>query len=355
MAQIELKNASKTYKGGEHPALHSLDLTVDSEEVLVILGPSGCGKTTTLRLIAGFEQPDAGTVSIGGNIVAGKGKFVPPEKRGVGTVFQDYALFPHLTIEQNIRFGLQGLNEAVQRERIAYVMNLVGMSGREKRYPHEISGGQQQRVAVARSLAPKPDILLLDEPLSNLDADLRIHMRGELSSILREAGTTSVMVTHDQEDAFSIADRIAVFDHGVLEQIGTAEDIYHSPQSRFVADFVGDADFVSGVVAPDGVQTSLGFVKVETKFAQGSQVEILIRPDDAMLYEDGSGNAVILERHFRGTENTFKVRLDSGELIHSTHPSHEDFKVDSRVRVETDMPHVVVISKDSGEVDCCEQ
>ena len=258
MELLRLAEVSKRYAADQPPAVDGLSLVVAEGEIVALLGPSGCGKTTTLRLIAGFETPDAGTVSLRGEMVAGPGSFVPPETRGVGIVFQDYALFPHLSVEDNVGFGLDRLTRAARRARVAEVLELVGLGDFGRRYPHELSGGQQQRVAVARALAPAPALLLLDEPFSNLDADLRAQMREEIEIILRKTKTTAIFVTHDQEEAFALADRVGVLWHGRIEQLAAPETVYHHPASQFVAEFVGAADFLPGVVTSEGIVTELG-------------------------------------------------------------------------------------------------
>jgi len=250
-----LDRVSKRFRAADPPAVDGLSLRVTEGEILALLGPSGCGKTTTLRLIAGLESPDAGTITLRGQIVAGPGRAVPPEERGVGIVFQDYALFPHLTVADNVAFGLP---RAARRSRVEAVLELVGLGGFGPRYPHELSGGQQQRVALARALAPAPALLLLDEPFSNLDADLRAQMRDEVERILRTSGTTAVFVTHDQEEAFTLADRVGVLLAGRIEQLAPPQELYHRPATRFVAAFVGAADFLPGVVTAQGIVTEVG-------------------------------------------------------------------------------------------------
>jgi iron(III) transport system ATP-binding protein len=315
---------------------------VEPGRILALLGPSGCGKTTTLRLIAGFEAPDAGQVVIAGRTVAdGPGPGVPPEDRGVGIVFQDYALFPHLTVDDNVGFGLRALGRSARRERAREILSLVGLADLGARYPHELSGGQQQRVAVARALAPAPALLLLDEPFSNLDADLRTQMRDEVEKILRATGTTAVFVTHDQEEAFTIADAVGVLSHGRLEQIDSPEGIYHHPATPFVAEFVGAADFIPGLVTSEGIVTELGvFGNVESREI-GETIKVMIRPDDVTFVPQNDGQAVILRRYFRGSENLYCLGLPSGHRVHSSQPSSAAFAPGTRVRPEAHVLHVV--------------
>src|SRR5918992_3496603 len=239
-AMIELDRVTKRY--GALEAVSDASLAVTRGEFLAVLGPSGCGKTTMLRLIAGFEEPDSGTVAVDGRTVCGGGAWVPPERRQVGMVFQDYALFPHLSVADNVGYGLP---RSGRGDRVREVLDLVGLAGLEQRRPHELSGGQQQRVALARALAPQPSTVLLDEPWSNIDPLRRGAMRDDIARILRSAGVTVVLVTHDQEEAFSLADRIALMDAGRVVQVGTPEDMYYRPASRRVAEFVGATNFVA--------------------------------------------------------------------------------------------------------------
>ncbi len=341
MELLKLSLVSKRYAADGPPAVDGLSLAVEQGEILALLGPSGCGKTTTLRLIAGFEAPDAGTVTIRGQVVAGPGRAVPPEERGVGIVFQDYALFPHLTVGDNVGFGLHRLDRGPRRERVAQILELVGLPGFGGRYPHELSGGQQQRVAVARALAPAPALILLDEPFSNLDADLRTLMREEVEKILRNTGTTAIFVTHDQEEAFTLADRVGVLHAGRIEQLGRPEDIYHHPASQFVAEFVGAADFLPGLVTSAGVVTEVGVFGNVGDLEPGARVEVMIRPDDITFVPHRDGAGVIINRHFRGSESLYCIRLPSGHRVHSSQPSSSMFPIGARVRAEAHVLHVV--------------
>ncbi len=249
---IRLAGVSKTFWPGPVRAVAGLDLDVREGEVLTLLGPSGCGKTTVLRLVAGFERPETGQVWIAGRLVAAGRSWVPPERRGVGMVFQDHALFPHLTVAENVALGLGSLRRAARGRRVAEALGLVGLGSQAGRYPHELSGGQQQRVALARAIAPRPLVVLLDEPFSNLDANLRTSVRDELMSIIRQEGVTCVFVTHDQRDALAVSDRIAVMNRGRIEQVGTPREIYERPESVFVATFVGRSNLLRGVVRGAG-------------------------------------------------------------------------------------------------------
>jgi len=343
MALVHLEHVTKRFGADRPPATDGLSFTVESGRILALLGPSGCGKTTTLRLIAGFETPDQGRIAIAGRTVADadRGIHVEPEARGVGVVFQDYALFPHLTIGQNVGFGLERTSRSERRARVAQVLDLVGLTDFAERYPHELSGGQQQRVAVARALAPAPTLILLDEPFSNLDADLRAQMRDEVEKILRATGTTAIFVTHDQEEAFTIADQVGVLDQGRLEQVGAPEVIYHNPATPFVAEFVGAADFLPGLVSREGIVTEIGVFGNLNGRALGSRVRVMIRPDDVTFVPDAAGEAVIVRRYFRGSENLYCLDLPSGHRVHSSQPSSAAFPNGLRVRPEAYVLHVV--------------
>jgi iron(III) transport system ATP-binding protein len=342
MPLLELSHVGKRFGADRPPAVDDLSFSLETGRILALLGPSGCGKTTTLRLIAGFEVPETGEIAIGGRIVARAGEAgVPPEERSVGVVFQDYALFPHLSVEANIAFGVSRLPRPERRARVARMLDLVGLGDLGRRYPHELSGGQQQRVAAARALAPAPTLLLLDEPFSNLDADLRAQMRDEVQKILRATGTTAIFVTHDQEEAFTIADEVGVLNRGRLEQLATPHRIYHHPATPFVAEFVGAADFLPGLVTAAGIVTEIGvFANVENR-APGARVRVMIRPDDVSFIPDPAGEAVLVQRYFRGSENLYCLGLPSGHRVHSSQPSSAAFATGLRVRPAPHVLHVV--------------
>jgi iron(III) transport system ATP-binding protein len=314
---------------------------VEKGEILALLGPSGSGKTTTLRLIAGFEIPDEGVVEVGGEIMANQKTFVPPERRGVGMVFQDYALFPHLTVEENIAFGLRKLDPVHRAHRVMGMLETVGLQPFAWRYPHELSAGQQQRVALARALVPRPSVLLLDEPFSNLDADLRTQMLHEVYTILRELGTTTIFVTHDQDEAFMVADRVGILNQGRLEQLDRPEEIYHLPATRFVARFVGKADFLPGEVTAEGIETEIGTFSNIAGFPTGAKVEVMTRPDHIELIPDPAGAAMVISRQFRGADNLFVIQLPSGATIHSHQPSTLLLQPRDRVKVVARPTYVV--------------
>jgi iron(III) transport system ATP-binding protein len=338
---VTLTDVGKRYRRRQAPAVNGLTLAVGQGEIVALLGPSGCGKTTTLRLIAGFETPDAGSIVIGARTVASATVAVPPEERGVGVVFQDYALFPHLTVEENVAFGLHRLARPARQGRVGEVLRLVDLTRLARRYPHELSGGQQQRVALARALAPAPGVMLLDEPFSNLDTDLRSQMRAEVERVLRATGTTAVFVTHDQEEAFAIADRVGVLNAGRLEQLDAPEIVYHRPATPFVAAFVGAAEFLPGEVAAAGIVTEIGVFPNTDGRRPGERVEVMIRPDDVTFVPCDDGPATLLERAFLGAETRYALGLPSGRRLSSSQPSAATFATGTRVRVEVHALHVV--------------
>jgi len=332
-AAVRLAGVWKWYPGHQHPAVHDLWLEVRGGELLAILGPSGCGKTTTLRLIAGLERPDAGSIEIAGVLVAGGARFLPPEERGVGLVFQDYALFPHLTVEENIAFGLHRLGRSERRQRVEELLQLTGLGPFRKRYPHQLSGGQQQRVAIARALAPRPSVLLLDEPFANLDAELRQRMREELRRLLRELGATVVLVTHDRDEALSLADRVAVMLGGTIVQVDTPERVYHEPKTREVARLLGQATFVPARVLGTIGRSDLGPFALEGERAPVEQVELLLRPRDVVLEPHPEGLGVVVDRRFVGAETVYRVLLRCGITVETSQPPSVELAVGERVEV----------------------
>jgi len=308
---VVCKSVRKAF--GRYPAVHELNLEVQQGEILALLGPSGCGKTTTMRLIAGFEQPDGGEIEIAGKVVAGARFSAPPERRNVGMVFQNHALFPHLSVAENIGFGLaRGRDRAV---RIREMLTLVDLSGLEARLPHQLSGGQQQRVALARALAPRPKVLLLDEPFSGLDAALRDQVRTEVLEILRSSDATVILVTHSQEEALHFGDRVAVMNEGTIEQADRAETLFLEPATRFVASFLGETSFVDGRILPNGLETEIGFCPQETFQPVGTAVEVVVRPDDLTLEYDPEGSATVVDVLYRGGAYRYDVELASGKRI----------------------------------------
>ncbi|MGB1059092.1 MAG: ABC transporter ATP-binding protein [Ketobacter sp.] len=322
------------------------DLTfhINKGDIACLLGPSGCGKTTTLRAIAGFESISGGTIELSGMQVSAPGHLVPPEKRSLGMVFQDYALFPHLTIQENVCFGLRKSSPARRQSVGARMLELVGLEQYAKRYPHELSGGQQQRVALARAMAPEPSLILLDEPFSNLDVDLRRRLSLEVRDILKSLGTTALMVTHDQEEAFAVADRIGVMNEGRLQQWDTAYNIYHEPLNRFVANFIGLGHFIRGkALSPELVDTEMGVIKGNRAYSwlPDSPVDILLRPDDILPDPESPLQAKVLQKTFTGASMLFKLQLPTGSIIEAIFPSHNDHQVGALVGIRLEADHLV--------------
>ncbi|NDP43985.1 MAG: ABC transporter ATP-binding protein [Aromatoleum sp.] len=342
-ASVEVRNLEHAY--GANRVVRRLDFTLARGEIGCLLGPSGCGKTTVLRCLAGFEPIDAGTIALSGRVVSEPGRLMPPEQRRIGMVFQDYALFPHLNVADNVGFGLGRRPSPPARERIAAMLALVGLSGQGDAYPHELSGGQQQRVALARALAPEPDLLLLDEPFSNLDVDLRERLSIEVRDILKLAGTTTILVTHDQHEAFALADEIGIMHEGRIEQWGTPYTLYHEPETRFVADFVGQGVFLRGVVTgPARLSTELG--ELDTGGApllapDGYAVDVLLRPDD-IVHDDGSPwQAEVAAKAFRGADFLYTLKLVSGTRVLSLVPSHHNHALGEKIGIRLAIDHVV--------------
>jgi iron(III) transport system ATP-binding protein len=300
---------------GRLPVVTDLTFEARQGELVALLGPSGCGKTTTLRMIAGLEPQDRGSIAIAGTVVASDTVFVPAERRRVGMVFQDYALFPHMSVERNVAYGI-GRGRANAR-RVDDVLDLVGLAGMKDRAPAELSGGQQQRVALARALAPAPDLVMLDEPFSNLDQKLRVSVRRDVRSILREAGTTAILVTHDQEEALSLADRIVVMNRGQVEQSGSPEELYHRPATRFVAEFIGDAQFLRATARDRTAHTIIGDVPLANE-SQGS-VDVLVRPEhlrlDRQRPEASGVHGRVISREYFGHDQLLTVGLDKGDVV----------------------------------------
>lgn len=315
-AIVQLKNVTKQFAENTCPAVNNVSLTLQQGDILGLLGPSGCGKTTLLRLIAGFERLQSGKIEIGGQIVCDRSICVPPEQRDIGIVFQDYALFPHLNVAENIAFGLKQASKEFIQKRIGEVIELVRLEGLEKRYPYELSGGQQQRVALARALAPQPQLMLLDEPLSNLDIQVRLRLREEIRDILKAAGTSAIFVTHDQEEALAVSDVVGVMRLGNLEQLGTPEEIYTHPASRFVAEFVTQANFLPARRQGNLWETEVGSFEVPVNLSTETG-EIMIRQEDFILKPAIDSSVVIRSRRFLGREYLYCLKTASGRELHA--------------------------------------
>jgi iron(III) transport system ATP-binding protein len=350
----------------DHPVLevrgvrHAYDGTVVVRDVSFalargaigcILGPSGCGKTTLLRGIAGFEPVTAGEILIDGAVVTRSGYQLAPELRRIGMVFQDYALFPHLSVGDNIRFGLREMPKDQREARVSELAELVGIAGTLEKYPHELSGGQQQRTALARALAPRPELILLDEPFSNLDVDLRERLSLELREIIKASGSTAVLVTHDQQEAFAIADEIGILHEGRIQQWDSAYNLYHRPANRFVADFVGQGVFLPAkVLNPRSVEIELGVLEGDIPHqcrmgcdtcGRGCAAEVLLRPDDVVHDDASPTQAEVVHKAFRGAEILYTLRLGSGQKVLALVPSHHNHPLGEKIGIRLDVDHVV--------------
>lgn len=333
---LRLAGVSKTYPHQARPAVENISLELNPGQILSLLGPSGCGKTTLLRLIAGFETIDHGEIYLNQRRIATAQGGLPPEQRSLGMVFQDFALFPHLTVFQNIAFGLQQqrIKSGIIRSKVASILSLVGLEGLQARYPHQLSGGQQQRVALARALAPEPALILLDEPLSNLDAQVRVQLREELRHILKAAGTTAIFVTHDQEEALGISDVVAVMQQGHLEQWGTPEEIYLQPASRFVAGFVTQANFLPAQAEGSIYHTEVGqFTTRQT--ADSPTGELMLREEELILEPAQESEVIIRARQFLGREYRYCLQTPSGRELHARTADPNPLPVGTNVIIKT--------------------
>ena len=338
---------------GDRPTADDLSLTLAQGQICCLLGPSGCGKTSVLRCIAGFERISRGEIRVHGELVSSAAVHVAPEHRRIGMVFQDYALFPHLNVERNVAFGLHG--DATDAERVNRLLGTAGLSALARRYPHELSGGQQQRVALIRALAPQPRLLLLDEPFSNLDVDMREHLAADVRAILKANGTTAVFVTHDQNEAFAMADDIAVMADGRIQQSDSAYNLYHRPVNRFVADFVGQGVFVEGtVLSPRRLGIEIGEVASDAPIAlandgapcaTGSRIDVLLRPDDVVHDDASPVQARVMHKAFRGAQILYTLELGSGARVLSMVPSHHNHVIGEAIGIRLEMDHLIVFAK----------
>lgn len=347
--QLQLENLSVCLQ--QTPIIHDISFSIDAGEIGCLLGPSGCGKTTLLRTIAGFETPDKGTITLNGQVIAEAGSVVPAEARNIGMVFQDLALFPHLNVRANIAFGLQGKSRAEIRDRVSQLLDLIDMPQYANSYPHQLSGGQQQRVALIRAMAPRPDLLLLDEPFSSQDTDLRVQLAHEVREILNHDGITAILVTHDQNEAFAIADNIGVVCDGKLRQWDCAYDLYHKPVDRFVADFIGEGVFVCGsTLEGNWIQTELGQIEGELsqQFEPGTEVELLVRPDDVIHEDEHPYKGTVISRDFRGADHLYTLRMPGSTRLLCLAPSHHDHNIGEQFGVRLELDHLVVFERTSS-------
>ena len=313
-------------------------------ELACLLGPSGCGKTTILRAISGFQTLNSGTIELGGKLLANTQQSIAPESRNVGMVFQDHALFPHLSVYENVCFGLKKLPRSEQQKRIADLLNLVGIEQHKNKYPHELSGGQSQRVAIARAIAPQPKLLLMDEPFSNLDSELRESLGYEVRDLLKQLKVTAIMVTHDQLDAFALGDQVGVMSNGRLMQWDSSFNLYHAPKNRFTANFIGEGTFIKGhMIEGNVVITPFGEIKgqtVNTPFV-GQDVDLLLRPDDIKHNANSEIRCKIIRKAFKGAQTLYTVEHASGSILMCLAPSHDDFEVGDIIGLEIDADHLV--------------
>ncbi|MEA1605324.1 ABC transporter ATP-binding protein [Pseudomonas spirodelae] len=342
-ALLTLRELSCGYP--EHKVVQHLNLHLNAGDIGCLLGPSGCGKTTTLRAIAGFEPVLEGEIQLADQIISKTGYTLAPEKRRIGMVFQDYALFPHLSVAENITFGIR---KQPNCERITgELLEMVKLSHLAKRYPHELSGGQQQRVALARALAPEPQLLLLDEPFSNLDGELRRRLSHEVRDILKARGTSAILVTHDQEEAFAVSDQVGVFKEGKLEQWDTPFNLYHEPLTPFVASFIGQGYFIRGqMLSPEAVQTEMGLIRGNRAYTWpvGSAVDVLLRPDDIIYDPDSTQKALIVGKTFLGAATLYRLQLPTGSQLEAIFPSHADHQPGQQVGIRVEADHLVAFA-----------
>lgn len=352
VSQLEVR-----YTGQPHPAVRGVSMGLRAGQIGVLIGPSGCGKTTLLRTVAGLEPVSAGAIHLNKQLVGSPQHNMPPEERRIGMVFQDYALFPHLNIGRNVAFGIHHLPRAEQAARVAEVLQWVGLEGYESRFAHALSGGQQQRVALARALAPRPQLMLLDEPFSNLDVDLRERLAHEVRGILKAAGATALFVTHDQLEAFAIGDVIGVMHQGQLHQWDDAYTLYHRPATRFVADFIGHGVFVPATLVQQGgavaVRTPLGDLTdlvecpLPSSYPSG-ECDVLLRADDIIHDDAAPVQAQIVRKAFRGAEFLYTLRMDSGLTLLAHVPSHHNHAIGEWVGIRVQVDHVVTFPRHTG-------
>lgn len=333
------------------PIVENVSFALEPGQIGCLLGPSGCGKTTILRAIAGFQPPSQGAIALGERTLADNRRALPAEQRAVGMVFQDLALFPHLRVEDNISFGIAHWPRAERRERVERLLSLIDLADAGRRYPHELSGGQQQRVALARAVAPRPQLLLLDEPFSGQDAERREALAREVRDLLKHEGITGLIVTHDQLEAFAIADRVGVLQAGRLRQWDSAYNIYHEPADRFVASFIGEGVLVCGsVMSENALLTELGEIHGDMHFEHpvGTEVDLLVRPDDIVHDDDSTYGGVVIERKFRGSEHLYTIRLPGSTRVLCAAPSHHDHQVGETIGVRLQLDHLVVFGRRAG-------
>ncbi|MCS4534215.1 ABC transporter ATP-binding protein [Neisseria montereyensis] len=332
----------------QKPVLKDFSFALNKGEIACLLGPSGCGKTTALRTIAGFEQPDSGKIILNGKTLSDGLTFIPPHLRHVGMVFQDYALFPHLTAAQNIAFGIHKQSVDKRQQRVKELLDLIELADYGERYPHQLSGGQQQRIALARALAPKPELILLDEPFSNLDADLRTQLSKEIRQLLKKENTSAILVTHDQHEAFAIADKIGLMSAGRLNQWDTPYKLYHEPADIYTAHFIGAGVLLQGTVTDNQcIQLPVGTFHgpLPSLYKNGDELHVLIRPDDIVYDENSLITAEILDKDFKGNYFVYTLKINSGETISMQIPAHYNHTIGSHIGICMNLEHLIAFSK----------
>ena len=333
---------------GRTAVLQGFGFDLEAGEIACLLGHSGCGKTTALRAVAGFEQPERGRIALQERTLSDGRLFVPPHLRRIGMVFQDYALFPHLNVADNIAFGLSGHSAEARKARVAELLSLIGLPDYGGHYPHQLSGGQQQRVALARALAPKPELVLLDEPFSNLDADLRTRLSKEVRSLLKQEKTSALLVTHDQQEAFAMADKIGIMADGRLQQWDTPYNLYHNPATPAIAGFIGQGVLLRGQMSGSHcVRLALGeFCGVVPHHCQSCrEVDVLLRPDDVVHDDESPVSAEVLDKDFKGSYFIYTLKLDSGETVLAHVPSHHNHPIGSRIGIRLELEHLIAFAR----------
>ena len=349
MKCLETKNLDVAY--GKKQIIFGFDFELDECQIGCLLGPSGCGKTTVLRSIAGFEQPSRGEIILNGKKLNGIKTYVAPEKRNIGMVFQDIALFPHLSVEENIQFGMRSWSREKREKRSQELLDLIGMLQFMKKYPHQLSGGQQQRIALARAMAPKPSLLLMDEPFSSLDVELREQLAREVRLILKHENISALLVTHDQNEAFAMGDYICVLQQGRVQQTDSAYNLYHNPKNRFVAEFIGEGSIFSGiVVSKNKIETALGIIEgiLPESVKLMADVEVLIRPENVVLSDKGEIQAVIQACYFRGSGFLYNLKTINGHELFSLIPGKDKLSLEQVVGLRLKIEKPIVFNPSSG-------
>lgn len=345
-SHLDIENL--TVKYADYEVLNQISFSIQPGEIGCILGPSGCGKTTVLRAIAGFEPVVSGFILIDQVEVSSSRYCVAPENRNMGMIFQDFALFPHLSVADNICFGLNSWSSRQQQSRVKELLAITGMLAYGQAYPHQLSGGQQQRVALARAMAPHPSLLLMDEPFSSMDVDLREQLAREVRNIIRQENITAILVTHDQHEAFAMADKICVMNEGRIQQHDSGYNLYHRPANRFVAGFIGQGVIIPAVVeSQHSVRTELGSIQgtEPIKSEKGTAVDVLIRPDDVIHDDNSSETAVVIDKSFRGSDFLYYLRMDSGIEVLCLAPSHHNHKINERIGIRLHVDHLVTFER----------